>query len=350
MLWFGMRLSLILTVLALTAADAHAQDVKALVLGAESSDTWIIEVRDTLFATGMFDTVDWMNSAQNIPSASTLANYDAVLVWTDSGITDATTLGNDLADFVDNGGGVVIGVWGVTDYSSNHFLQGRWLTGGYQVFMNDAGHTTGSSGLGTVHDANHPVMENVTTFQGGSSSYRCTGSNLSAGSYRIADYADGNILVAANDSGSAPRVDVNFFPPSSTSRSDFWQNTTDGDLILAQALVYTSGGGQPKLEITEAIPGAFMTFDIKHLRDNSDVVTILSSRGPGPTTTPFGIIEVTQPWFRTPPFRADENGLLNFSITLPIGAAGHTLYAQSVELSEGPEEPRLSTAVVMPVP
>ncbi|MGB0953314.1 MAG: hypothetical protein ACPG31_08805 [Planctomycetota bacterium] len=346
-----MRLFLILTILALIGADARAQGVKALVLGAESSDPWVMEVRDTLFATGLFDTVDWMNSAQTIPSASTLADYDAVLVWSDSGITNSTQLGNDLADFVDEGGGVVVAVWGVTNFSSNHFLQGRWLTGGYQVFMNDSGYITGSSSLGTVHDANHPVMENVTTFQGGTSSYRCIGTNLSPGSYRVADWADGNVLVAANDSGSAPRVDVNFFPPSSINRGDFWQSSTDGDLLLAQALIYTSGGGQPKLEIVEAVPGAYLTFDIKHCKDNADVVTILSSRGAGPTTTPYGIIEVTAPWFRTPPFRANEEGLLNFSITLPIGAAGHTLYAQSVELSiDGIEEPRLSTPVVLPLP
>lgn len=344
-----MRFFPILCVLTLTAAGARAQEVTALVLGAESSDTWLIEVSNTLMATGEFAQVDWINPRNSTPTLATLLNYDAVLVWSDASYADSITLGNNLADYVDEGGGVVVGVWAVTNYSTSLTLQGRWTSGPYQVMMNDAWYTTGTSSLGAVHDPAHPIMQGVGSFSGGSSSYRGVGTNINAGAYRLADWTDGNILIAVKDDAPSPRVDVNIFPPSSASRSDFWQTSTDGDTMLANALVYVSGGGTPQLEITEAIPGAYLTFDISRLRAEADVITILSSRGAGPTNTPFGEIEVTQPWFRTPPFRADSEGNLNYSITLPSGATGHTIYAQAVELGDGEEEPRISTAVVKPL-
>lgn len=343
-----MRFFSLVLLLLFASADVRAQELKALVLGAESNDSWLAEVSSTLLATGFFHSVDWINPASSTPSLATLLDYDSVLVWSDSGYANATELGNNLADYVDEGGGVVLGVWAVTNISSSHTLQGRWTAGNYRVMMNDASYITGTNSLGTVHEPEHPIMSNVTTFQGGSSSYRGIGTNLSAGSYRVADWNDGNILVAVNDTTFTPRVDVNFFPPSSASRADFWQASSDGDLILGQALVYVAGGGHPQLAITEAIPGAYMTFEMSRLRADSDVVTLLSSRGPGPTSTAFGEIEVTQPWFRTPLFRADSEGELSFSITLPAGAAGQTLYSQAVEFSEG-NDPRLSVAVVLPI-
>jgi len=46
--------------------------------------------------------------------------------------------------------------------------------------------------------------------------------------------------VATRKIGSARRVDLGFFPPSSDVRSDFWNAGTDGDILMANALDWVS--------------------------------------------------------------------------------------------------------------
>ncbi len=38
-------------------------------------------------------------------------------------------------------------------------------------------------------------------------------------------------------------VDLTFYPPSSLCRTDFWDVTTDGDLLMANALAFVGGVG-----------------------------------------------------------------------------------------------------------
>ena len=103
--------------------------------------------------------------------------------------------------------------------------------------------------LGTVFLPAHPIMKGVTSFNGGSSSYRIASNTLYAGSgsYKIANWSTNSILIAARDNagvaGNKKRVDVNFWPPSSTSRNDLWSDTTDGAKILANSLLYVGCSG-----------------------------------------------------------------------------------------------------------
>ncbi|MFK5956069.1 MAG: hypothetical protein QM477_06455 [Planctomycetota bacterium] len=52
---------------------------------------------------------------------------------------------------------------------------------------------------------------------------------------------------------------------------------------------------------------------------------------------------------QTPRFPADENGVVNFTTTLPRGVSGHSLYSQAIELlGDGTAE--LSNALAAQVP
>lgn len=111
------------------------------------------------------------------------------------------------------------------------------------MIVSGSGQTRGGGPylLGTVHAPSHPLMAGVTSFAGGTASYRPTVTALTAGSTSIAEWSDGRVLVAT---GAQPnRVDLGFYPPSSLCRSDFWDVATDGDLLLANALLYVAGGG-----------------------------------------------------------------------------------------------------------
>lgn len=79
-------------------------------------------------------------------------------------------------------------------------------------------------------------------------------------------------------------------------------------------------------------------------------MTVFSSRGAGPTSTPHGSdVSVTYPWFQTPAFPVPPRGRFSLTITLPSGAAGSTLYCQSLQLDPNGDV-TLSNPVAFVVP
>jgi hypothetical protein len=72
----------------------------------------------------------------------------------------------------------------------------------------------------------------VSVFNGGTSNYRSTSIAPVAGATLVANYSDDVPLVAYKGSVVA----LNFYPPSSDARSDFWVSSTDGAKLLVNAL------------------------------------------------------------------------------------------------------------------
>lgn len=215
---------------------SFAGPIKVAVLGAPSTTSWNTDVQTKLTATGLFSQVDVINVASSTPTLATMQTYAAVLVFSDSNFSNPTQLGNNLADYVDSGGGVVEAVFA----NASVPLSGRYVSGGYYG-INSTGQTQGSQlSLGTIYDLNSPIMAGITNFNGGSSSYRSTGS-LTAGAVRVADWSNGAPLVVTKTIGGHTTVDLNFYPPSSSVRSDLWNASTQGGLLMANALVFASG-------------------------------------------------------------------------------------------------------------
>ena len=99
-----------------------------------------------------------------------------------------------------------------------------------------------STGLGT-YTSSDPLMLGVTSFNPGSSRYGAGGLTAQAGATVVASYNDNNILVAKKTQASNARtVTLNFFPPSSTSRSDFWNASTNGGQLMCNAIMWTGKG------------------------------------------------------------------------------------------------------------
>jgi hypothetical protein len=86
------------------SGTARATDVLVCYASPYESD-----VVATLRASGQFSVVDEFNCGGGTPSPVSLATYDAVLVYSDSLYFDPTRLGDELADRVDAGDGVVDG-------------------------------------------------------------------------------------------------------------------------------------------------------------------------------------------------------------------------------------------------
>jgi hypothetical protein len=223
-------------------ASAAAQSLNVAIVAAAASSSTAVQFTDPrakLLGTGRFATVDIINASTTTPTLAQLQSYHAVMVWSNVNFQNATALGDTLADYVDSGGGVVVAVFANTTTTANRYLTGRWISGGYEVIPSQGGTTSGTAAtLGTILVPGHPLMAGVNSFHGGTSSFRPTNTAVTAGSTRIAQWSDGKTLVAVG--ASQHRVDLGFYPPSSDASATWWQSSTDGATLMANALAYSA--------------------------------------------------------------------------------------------------------------
>ncbi len=112
------------------------------------------------------------------------------------------------------------------------------MSGGYSG-LEIAGQTSGIPlTLGEIADPFHPIMSGVETFSD-PQSFRSTG-GLRTGAVLIASWSNGNPLVALSPGFNGRIVTLNFFPPSSDARSDFWDASTDGAKLLVNSLGFVA--------------------------------------------------------------------------------------------------------------
>lgn len=219
-------------------AEAQRPDV-AIVASAASSitDARFTDPRDKLLGTGFFNSVDIISTYQATPTLDDLRNYDAIITWSNVNYANATALGDVLADYVDTGGGVVVAVFANTSTNTSRYLQGRWITDGYEIVPHAGGNSSGSATLGTILVPGHPILDGVATLNGGTSSFRPTTLSVTPGSTRVAEWSDGKTLVAVGS--NMHRVDLGLYPPSSDGFATGWVSSTDGARLMANALLYS---------------------------------------------------------------------------------------------------------------
>jgi hypothetical protein len=225
--------------------SARADSIPVAVLGSPyGGDSWNADVQTKLLATGFFSTVDVFDISRITPTLDDLLNYASVLVYTDGpGFANRTLFGDVLADYVDAGGGVVLGTFSNASNQNTLLIGGRFNDDNYWAILPASQNMGSHLTLGTIYDQNSPLLAGVNSFDGGSNSFYVPG-DLHPEATRIADWSNGVPLVVTRTIGTAQRVDLNFYPPSNAVRSDFWLQDTDGDLLMANALVFTGGGCQ----------------------------------------------------------------------------------------------------------
>lgn len=213
---------------------------RVAVLGAPSTATWNNDVVAKILGTGNFAQVDGVpvSAGNPVPTLSQLQQYAAVLVYSDTSFNSPTALGDVLADYADSGGGVVL-----CTFAFSAAIQGRLNTGGYLPFT--TGGQSQPGGLTLVKDQpTHDILDGVASLHGGTSSFHNT-VTLSSGAVLVAHWSNNQPLVGTKETGIARVVGLNFYPPSSTVRSDFWMTNTDGGQLMANALSWASRSTQP---------------------------------------------------------------------------------------------------------
>jgi len=230
----------------LVGYDKHPEGLSVAICGAPSDPNWNTDVQTKLLATGQFKTVDIITVNTITPTLTQLQTYNSVLVYSDAIYADAIALGNVMADYVDSGGGVVCAMFEIA-YGSGPLphptaqMKGRWDTQGYYAIPRTAQFGPPQATLGTVYNPAHPIMQGVSGFDGGINSFRPISTTIiPLSSTRVADWSDGSPLVVTKTIGGVPRADIGLYPPSSDVRSDFWLSSTDGALLMANALTWVA--------------------------------------------------------------------------------------------------------------
>jgi len=167
---------------ALFPVDVHAQ--KIALLHADSA-TRADAVRTKLIAAGLTDVtvidVGGGSTTSTTPMLADLQQYQAILTWSNFGYLNPDLLGDTLAQYVDEGGGVVQAAFSF-DLSAAG-LGGRWDAEQYSVFTS-ATAVPGFNLIWVATQPTHPIL-NGTTFAPGFVNY-FSPSLLQGGSEAIA--------------------------------------------------------------------------------------------------------------------------------------------------------------------
>jgi hypothetical protein len=225
------------------APQAHAAGPNVLLIQAIGPD-YTANVIAGLDATGQVGTITDFDASAATPTASDFDGIDVAYVISDDGWADSAALGDAIAEFVDGGGRVVESTFSLYCPEDSLGVSGRWVDDGYGAMVNpnpdcDQRDSDGPLGSVPVVPAS-PLLAGVTSFNGGTSSYR-NDAVIAPGAVLIANWEDEfpTPFEAYTDAHAGCVVALNFYPPSSDARADFWDATTDGWVLQANALNFT---------------------------------------------------------------------------------------------------------------
>jgi hypothetical protein len=151
-----------------------------------------------------YDSVDYVDCTTQTPTVATMLNYGCVYTWSNYQYQNATQMGNNLADYVDGGGTVVISVF---SWASGWGLQGRIMTdANYAPMTHNGSGAYSYTNLGTKDDA-HVFMDGVSSI---SNIFYWTYVSKEAPADWVADNTSGNIYCAVNADYNV--AGVNMYP------------------------------------------------------------------------------------------------------------------------------------------
>ena len=204
-------------------------------------------MRGQLLGTGAFATVDLFDAtgSSSLPTVAQLAGYHAVLAFSNLKFNNSFILGDRLAAFHDQGGGVVVAAFANTGDglkpAVSFQLNGAYGTVAFGYALLDyalGGYIFPQDSLGDVLEPGSPLMAGVASLSA-VQAYRSTAPVVGGRGVVVARWrgGGGEPLVVRGARGSRTLVELNFYPPSDQARSGFW--TGDGAALLRNALKYS---------------------------------------------------------------------------------------------------------------
>ncbi|EGG16005.1 2-Aminomuconate deaminase [Cavenderia fasciculata] len=219
--------------------DFYFENIKEkyLIIASENGIEKILDVQMTLKVQGIQNVeILNINGYKRLPE--NIFQYDAILFFSYCGFFQKH-VGDELYDFVQSGGGVVLGTY--SNCGGGNRLEGKWLENNYDPITGGSTSRMYKLKLGKRECENHPVLMGVDNFCGGGQSSHSDGT-LSTGATLIASWENGRPLIAETPTNGAGKiVSLNFYPPSDRIESESWTHTSDGAKLLANSLRYVRG-------------------------------------------------------------------------------------------------------------
>lgn len=91
----------------------------------------------------------------------------------------------------------------------------------------------------------------------------------------------------------------------------------------------------PAYSVTGLVGGGIATLTVSNATAGGQAIIGYSFSGAGPTPTPFGPVDMSQPITQTPALSVLNTGIASMSTVVPVGASGLTVYSQAVDLASG---------------
>lgn len=199
--------------------------------------------------------VDYFDPRSATPTLAELSAYGCVMTWANYGYLDRTAFGDNLADFVDGGGSVVMGAF--TAYAIGNSLGGRVMTPGYSPVTGGSNHFSSSSyaGDGTtlIHDG---VVSYTSLFR--------DFLTLQVPGVQDGSFLDGEIATAYR-----PDFRVIYANGAGGFQLGTGANDPDWPLLIANACALANGGAAPTTTTVDPAAGQY-----------SDVVTLTATIAP----------------------------------------------------------------------
>ena len=176
-------------------SQRNGGQLNGLILYADS-DATMIRTKDSLLATGMFNTLSTILVTSYVPTLEELLAFETILIWTNFGIGSTRAgLGNVLADYVDNGGGLVVSMF--ANASASFSLGGRFMDEGY--FLMAPGSYGTTTPEVTILDNAHPIFNGIEVLNNPGGSFSLTGTTIVEGATLLASYDSGRPLAVTMD-------------------------------------------------------------------------------------------------------------------------------------------------------
>jgi hypothetical protein len=187
-----------------SSAQASPGALKVMILESQCSSTEpATTLRAQIISQAGVESVDFFNGAEATPTDAQLSAYDVVVAIGGCKWKEATALGNNLADYQDQGGVVVGATFDWQGTGAEYDLAGRWITAGYSPYeIGGTSEEFGNASLGT-HEAGNPLLAGVLSL----SAYFRDKLLLAPGATEIAKWSDGLSAIAVK--GNAIGINAN---------------------------------------------------------------------------------------------------------------------------------------------
>ena len=217
-----------------------------LILAARTEADAVNEVVGYLNASNRFGTITVFNANAGTPTLDELKAFDGVMTYSWNSYGDPAAIGNVLADYIDDGGNVMVAF--AANASSNPFgIEGRFDSENYWLLKK--GSFAGSPvTLGSVLDASHPVMADISTIDAAGS---YTGTEMDSNATVLAKLSN-NVPLAAVRVGKGKRIDISIVPESKTYTTWGIDLSSDADEFIVNAASWLIGGsGWAEVDVNE---------------------------------------------------------------------------------------------------